>query len=79
VQVEIVNDQIRVIDKVSESFIKISEIILVNEIKEYYFLKLSTGPNLVIPKTVASLNDEVNTMIKKYNIAHVIQLNWKWG
>lgn len=78
VQVEIRNDQITVIDKVSESNIKISEIILVNEIKEYYFLKLSTGPNLIIPKMISSLNDEVNTMIKKHNIAHVIELDWKW-
>ena len=78
VQVEISNDQIRVLDKVSDSNIKISEITLVNEIKEYYFMKLSTGPNLIIPKTISPLNDEVNTMIKKHNIAHVIELDWKW-
>lgn len=78
VQVEISNDQIRMIDKVSDSSVKISEITLVNEIKDYYFLKLSTGPNIIIPKIVPSLNDEVNVMIKNHNIPHAIQLNWKW-
>lgn len=79
VQIEISNEQIRVIDKVSDSNIKISEITLVNEIKDYYFLKLSTGPNVIIPKTAPSLNNEINAMIKNHNISHVVQLEWKWG
>lgn len=78
VQVEIVDDHIRVIDKVSDSSVKISEITEVNEIKDYFFLKLSTGLNLIIPKTVSALNDEVNVMIKNHNIPHVVQLDWKW-
>ena len=78
VQIEISSEQIRLIDKVSDSNIKISEITLVNEIKDYYFLKLSTGPNLIIPKTVPSLNNEVNAMIKNHYISHVVQLDWKW-
>jgi|GEM_PF-2208652 len=59
VEVEINNDQIRMIDKVSDSSVKISEITLVNEIRDYYFLKLSTGSNVIIPKTLSVLNDEV--------------------
>lgn len=78
VQIEISNNQIRMIDKVSDSSIKISEITLVNEIKDYYFLKLSTGPNVIIPKTSSGLNDEVNVMIKNYNIPHAVRLDWKW-
>jgi len=78
VQIEISNDQIRMIDKVSDSSVRISEITLVNEIKDYYFLKLSTGPNLIIPKIVPTLNNEVNEMIKNHNIQHAVQLDWKW-
>jgi len=78
VQIEISNDQIRMIDKVSDSSVRISEITLVNEIKDYYFLKLSTGPHLIIPKIVPSLNNEVNEMIKNQNIQYAVQLDWKW-
>jgi hypothetical protein len=78
VQVEIMDNQIRMIDKVSDSIVKISEIRLVNEIKDYYFVKLSTGPNLIIPKSVPSLNNEVNAMIRNHNIPHIVQLDWKW-
>jgi len=78
VQIEISNEQIRIIDKVSDTHIKISEITLVNEINDYYFLKVSTGPSLIIPKTVALLNNEVNAMIKNHNITHVVKLDWKW-
>ena len=66
------------IDKVSDSSVRISEITLANEIKDYYFLKLSTGPHMIIPKIVPSLNKEVNAMIKNYNIQHTVQLDWKW-
>lgn len=78
VQVEISSEQIRMIDKVSDNSIKISEITVVNEIRDYYFLKLSTGPNLVIPKTISALNDELNVMAKTHNIPHTVQLDWKW-
>lgn len=70
VQIEISKEQIRLIDKVSDSYVKISEIRSVNEIKDYYFLKLSTGPNLIIPKTISALNAEVNAMINQHNIPH---------
>lgn len=78
VQIEIIDDHIRMIDSASDSNVKISEIKVVNEIKNYYFLKLSTGLNLVIPKTLSSLNDEVNAMIRNHNIPHFVQLDWKW-
>ena len=78
VQIEISNDQMRMIDKVSDSSVRISEITLVNEIKDYYFLRLSTGTDMIIPKTVPSLNREVNDMIKNHNIQHAVQLDWKW-
>ncbi|NQX42984.1 YcxB family protein [Pedobacter steynii] len=78
VQIKIIDDHIRMIDSASDSNVKISEIKAVNEIKDYYFLKLSTGPNLIIPKTLTSLNNEVNEMIRNHNIPHFVQLDWKW-
>lgn len=78
VQIEISDDQIRMIDQVSDSTVKIAEITRVNEIKDYYFLKLSTGPTIVVPKTVPALNEDVKAMIRNHNIPHVLQLDWKW-
>lgn len=57
VQIEISDDKMRVVDRVSDSSIKISEIILASEIKDYYFLKLSTGTKMIIPKTLPVLNN----------------------
>ncbi|TKC12791.1 YcxB family protein [Pedobacter polaris] len=79
VEIEINDDQIKVIDRVSNTKIKISEITLVNEIKSHYFLKLSTGPSIVIPKSNPALNEEVLAMISNFNLQHIIKLDWKWS
>ena len=79
VEIEITEDQISVIDRVSNSTIKISEITVVNEISSHYFLTLSTATHLIIPKTIPALNGEVDAMIRKVNIPHVINLDWKWS
>ncbi|NRF37224.1 hypothetical protein [Pedobacter foliorum] len=78
VQIEIGEGVIKMADKTGDSHLKISEISLVNEITEFYFLKISTGPTFILPKRNIALNEEVNTMIKNYNIPHTINLDWKW-
>jgi len=78
VQIEIRDDQIKVIDRVSDTSLKIAEITLVDEIKSHYFLKLSTGSSIVIPKSNPALNKEVTTMIGNFNIQHNVVLDWRW-
>lgn len=78
VRIEVMDDHIRMIDKISDSKVRISEITEVNEIEAYYFFKLSIGPKLVIPKTIPALNEELNVMIRRHDIPHVVQLDWKW-
>ena len=78
VQIEIFDDHIRTVDDIVDSHVKISEIATVIEIKDYNFVKLSNAQTLIIPKSSVSLNGEIDEMIKKHNISHVKQLEWKW-
>jgi hypothetical protein len=78
VEIEIKDGLIIFIDRTGNANIKISEITLVNEIRTHYFLKLSTGPSIVIPKSNPALNQEVVAMISNFNIQHIITLDWKW-
>ncbi|WP_169304340.1 YcxB family protein [Pedobacter frigoris] len=77
-QIEIGDERIRVIDDASDSSVKLSEVKSVDEIRDIYFLKLSPGQVLVIPKTIPELNKEIETIIQKFNIKHVQDLGWKW-
>ncbi|WP_316793757.1 YcxB family protein [Pedobacter frigoris] len=78
VQVEIGDERIRVIDDASDSSVKLSEVRSVDEIRDIYFIKLSPGQVLVIPKTIPELNKEIEAIIQKFNIPHIQQLDWKW-
>lgn len=78
VQLEFKGDHINVKDRVANSIVKISEITQVDEIGTHYFLKVSTGQYLMIPKTNDALNREVSRMINDFKIPHVVDLNWKW-
>lgn len=77
-EIEILEEQISSADKTGTSSINISEIEIVNEISGHYLVRLSTGPVLIIPKNNTALNEEVLAMIKKHNIPHLKQLDWKW-
>lgn len=78
VQIQINHDDIRVVDRAMDSQVKVTEIKQVDEIQEYYFLKLDTGPCLIVPKTDDRLNHEVVNMARTHGIPHVVRLDWKW-
>ncbi|WP_285008027.1 hypothetical protein [Pedobacter faecalis] len=59
VQLEIEDELLRFEDKTGESCIKISEIIGVTEIASHFFIKISTGPSLILTKGSPSLNQEI--------------------
>lgn len=67
---------------VGESKMKISEIVEISEISDYYYLKFSIGSTLIIPKNFVNNSIELEHEIKKiaarYNIEHIVNLEWKW-
>ena len=69
-------------DYLGESKLKIKEITEINEIKDYVFLKLSSGESLIIPKnSITNLNDLKRILTKiasDLNIILNIDLDWKW-
>lgn len=62
--------------------INYDSIVEINEIKDYYFLKLITSQSLILPKKSISDIIEFEKIIeklkKKYEIKHNKELNWKW-
>jgi len=70
-------------DYLGESKLKIKEITEINEIKDYIFLKLSSGESLIIPKNKINSLKELSSLLTKISsdlsINHNIDLNWKWN
>ncbi|MBN1185278.1 MAG: YcxB family protein [Bacteroidales bacterium] len=71
----------------SESFIgkskfKIKEMTEVDEIKDYYFLRFSTGVAIIIPKrkieNLTELKDKLNQIVENLNIPYFNHMNWVW-
>ena len=54
----------------------------INEIKDYFFIKLKTVSSIIIPKSKIESMDsfliEINKISKKYNLKNNVELNWKW-
>lgn len=73
---------IEIISYMGESKLKTNEITEVNENSNYFFINLSSGESLIIPKTVINQNNEFSewivSLVKKLRINHNIDLNWKW-
>ncbi|CAM3868828.1 MULTISPECIES: YcxB family protein [Flavobacterium] len=53
-----------------------------NEIKDYYFIKLKTGGSLIIPKNKLTNSEEfhleINKIADKFNWKKNVELDWKW-
>lgn len=54
----------------------------INEIKDYYFLKLITSQSLILPKNaipdITEFEKLIENLKNKYDIKHNKELNWKW-
>ena len=74
---------IQAFDYLGESKLRISEITEISEIREYIFLKFSSGETLIVPKDRVNnrneLNDEIAKITSDRRINHRIDLNWKWN
>lgn len=65
-------------DKTGEGKINISEIEQIDETDKHFFLKISTGLSLLIPKKELSDIDGLRAKFKKLGIVVNNELNWKW-
>jgi hypothetical protein len=75
---EIREDSIFSKDKTGEGKINISEIEKVDETNKHFFLKISTGLSLIIPKDELKNLDEVRTKFQALGLIVNNMTNWKW-
>ena len=73
---------IEITDYIGETKIRIQEIEEINEIKNYLFLKLSSGESLIIPKDKIKEENEfrhyISMLTERFYIKYNVELNWKW-
>ena len=77
------NDEyIEEIDYQGESKLKIKEIVRIDEIRDYCFLKFSSGVGLVIPVSRLAEKDSfieyLKNMAATHGIAYETNMEWKW-
>ncbi len=76
---EINSDHIFARDKTGEGKINISEIENVSETQSHFFIKITTGVSLIIPKTKIKNSEEIKTQFENLKIPIIDETNWKWN
>ena len=82
--VEINDEFILTKDITAEAKINTSEIEEINEIRDFYFIKLKTGGSLIIskvktvPQELERLTKGIEKLVDKNGVQHNIELDWKW-
>ena len=75
---EITDELLKTEDKTGISDINLAEVTSITEISTQFFIKISTGPSLIIPKVSTALNNEIAQLIERKGIPYVNQLDWRW-
>ena len=75
---ELDNNYIFSKDKTGEGKINLSEIERIDETRNHFFLKISTGLSLLIPKKELEGIDELREKFKAIGLAVNDETNWKW-
>ena len=65
-------------DKISEGKINLKEIEQIDETANHFFLKISTGMTLLIPKEEISGLDRLRGQFKELGFTINDEVNWKW-
>jgi hypothetical protein len=71
-------------DKTGEAKINTSEIEEINEIKDFYFVKVKSGVSLIISKSKTNAKDldalvnSFRDLARKKEIKHNVELDWRW-
>ena len=76
---EINSDHIYSKDKTGEGKINLSEIERVDETCNHFFLKISTGMSLVIPKKELESIDKLRQKFMEIGLTVNDKTNWKWN
>ena len=75
-------DSISISDSQGESTIHYTELYEINELADYYFLKLKSGQSVIIPKKQIENQTELLNTLKKVSTTHSIlwndEKNWIW-
>jgi hypothetical protein len=81
-EMKFTEEWVEVKDVSGESKIKLAEVESITETGSYFYLKLRTGGDLVIPKKIPEI-DLVRLRLKelcnKFNIAYHSDRKWKWA
>lgn len=76
------DDMIESSDITGESKTKLTEIENITETGAYFYPKLKTGGNIIIPKfkinNTDELRNELKNLCQRLDIKYVEDLNWKW-
>lgn len=68
--------------KLGESKINYESLSQINEIQDYYFLKLITGQSLIIPKKIIPNQRDFTFKLEeikdRFNLENNVELDWKW-
>lgn len=76
--IEINNDSILSKDKTGEGKINLSEIEKIDETDNHFFLKISTGLSLIIPKKELESVNELREKFKNVGLTVQDETNWTW-
>lgn len=77
-QLSFTGEYIEAKDKTGEGKIKVSELEEITETSKHFFIKLSTGMSLIIPKREFSDLSQLETQLHQLNIPIRNELDWKW-
>jgi hypothetical protein len=76
------NDSISIFDSQGESSINFSELDEINDLADYYFLKVKSGQSIILPKKQIENQNELLNTLKKVSSTHSIswndEKNWIW-
>lgn len=69
-------------NKLGESKINYESLSAINEIQDYYFLKLITGQSLIIPKKAITNKSDFDVVLDdltvRFKLDNNVNLEWKW-
>lgn len=66
-------------DKVSEGKVNISEIDNISETQNHFFLKVSTGVSLIIPKHRIDNSEHLKKEFESLNVSIIDETDWSWS
>ena len=75
---EINNESLFSKNKTGEGKIHLSEIKKIDETGKHFFLKLSTGVSLLIPKNELTNVNEVRNKFEEFGLKLNNEIHWKW-